>query len=441
MKKKNILFVSLTIWASCLSAQEKWSLHRCMEYAITNNIDIQTSKLDIETQKINLNTKQMSRLPDLSGGVGQGFGFGRSADREGVTRDQSSTNTSFNLGASMPIFTGLRQPNEVKMQKLDIAASLQNLEKAKEDIALGVAGYYLQALFSYQLEQIANNNVALSEAQLKETSLLVEAGKKTITDKLDAEAQLASSEQQLIERSNNLNISLLNLMQLINLQLPVDQFLIEAPEDLMILAKENILPHPDVVYAYSEVNRPGIQASKLNIESSKKYIKVAQSGYYPKLNLSAGYSTNYYNSSSFESPSFKSQFKNNASQSINLSLSVPIFDRLSTRNSVRQARIGVKKQELALAKRKQDLYKEIQQAYYNALAAQKKYSATELTVEASKAAYDNTRKQFEAGRISNLDLTNAQNRLDEAQSNLAQSKYDFIFRCYILNFYKGDKLY
>ena len=441
MKKKNILLVSLALWASCLSAQERWSLQRCMEYAITHNIDIQTSKLDIETQKINLNTKQMSRLPDLSGGVGQGFGFGRSADREGVTRDQSSSNTSFNLGTSMPIFTGLRQPNEVKMQKLDIAASLKNLEKAKEDIALGVAGYYLQALFSSQLEHIARNNVILSEAQLKETSLLVEAGKKTITDKLDAKAQLANNKQQLIERTNDLNISLLNLMQLINLELPIDEFSIVAPEDLMVLAKDQVLPHPDIVYAYSEANRPGIQASKLNIESSKRYIKVAQSGYYPKLNLSAGYGTNYYSSSNFESPSFKSQFKNNASQSINLSLSIPIFDRLSTRNSVRQARIGVKKQEFALAKTKQDLYKEIQQAYYNAVAAQKKHAATELTVEASKVAYENTRKQFSAGRISNLDLANAQNRLDEALANMAQAKYDLIFRSYILNFYKGDKLF
>lgn len=441
MKKKNIFLFSLALWASCLSAQEKWSLQRCIEYAISHNIDIQTSYLDIEDQKIDLNTKKMSRLPDLNGGVGQGFGFGRSADREGVTRDQSSSNTSFNLGTSMPIFTGLRQPNEVKAQKLDIAASLQYLEKAKEDIAILVSSYYLQVLFSSQLEQIASNNVALSEAQLKETSLLVKAGKKTITDKLNAEAQLANSQQQLIEQRNNLNLSLLNLMQLINLEMPVDQFMVEAPEGLMILAKEDVLPHPDVVYAYSEVNRPGIKASILNIERSKKYIKIAQSGYYPKLNFSAGYSTNYYNSSSFDTPSFSSQFKNNASQSINLSLAIPIFDRLSTRNSVRQARIGVKKQEFALAKTKQDLYKEIMQAYYNALASQKKYYATELTLEASEAAYENTLKQFSAGRISNLDLTNAQNRLDEAQSNLAQAKYDFIFRCYILNFYKGDKLY
>ncbi len=441
MKKIITIFASLALWASCLSAQEKWSLQKCMEYAISNNIDIQTSSLDIENQKINLNTKQMSRLPDLNGGVGQGVGFGRSADREGVTRDQSSSNTSFNIGTSMPIFTGFRQPNEVKAQKLDIAASLQYLEKAKEDIALGVAGYYLQALFSQQLEQIAINNVDLSKAQLKETSLLVEAGKKTITDKLDAEAQLANSEQQLIERTNDLNISLLNLMQLINLPLPVEDFVIEAPEELMILAKEVILPHPDIVYAYSEANRPGVQASKLDIESSKKYIKVAQSGYYPKLNLSAGYSTNYFSSSSFESPSFKSQFKNNASQSINLSLSIPIFDRFSTRNSVRQARIGVKKQELVLAKTKQDLYKEIQQAYYNAVAAQKKHTASELTLKASKAAYENDLKQFAAGRISNIDLSVAQYRLDEAEANLAQAKYDLIFRCYILNFYKGDKLY
>ncbi len=122
-------------------------------------------------------------------------------------------------------------------------------------------------------------------------------------------------------------------------------------------------------------------------------------------------------------------------------MSIPIFDRLSTRNSVRQARIGVKKQEFALAKTKQDLYKEIQQAYYNAVAAQKKYAATEITLEASKAAYENDLKQFAAGRISNIDLSIAQYRLDEAEANLAQAKYDFIFRCYILNFYKGDKLY
>lgn len=428
-----------------LMAQEKWTLRQCIEYAIEHNIDIRSRMLECNNQEIQLNTAKMSRLPNLNAGANQYFGFGRSTSRDGTTEDNSSSNSSFNLQTSVPVFTGFRIPNEIKQKKYDLAAAIEDLNKAKEDISLNITGYYLQTLYYKELLKIAQTQVELTKQQLIQTEILVESGKNPLSDLYDTQAQLAKDELSLTEGYNNVMLALLDLSQALNLTQEAD-FDIEEPDISQIFLNDlKDLATPGTVYENSVGTRPSIKAARHRLESSFKTLKIAQSGYFPTLNLSAGYSNSYYYSynlpEGYKNMSFKDQLKNNGSESIGLSLSIPIFNRFATRNQVRQTRLSIESQKLQLELAKQNLYKEIQQAYYNASASEDKFKSAAKAVEAARIAFEYEDTKYKNGRSTPLELNNAQVRLERSLSEEAQAKYDYVFRSKILDFYNGKPLY
>lgn len=443
--KGNMLFLGIMLGTFSLHAQKQWTLQECIDYAIEHNIDIKQRALEKTNKEIDVNTAKMSRLPDLSAGMGESFGFGRSTARDGTMEDNTSSQTYLNVETSLPVFTGFRIPNQVAARKFDLAASMEELNKAQEDLSLSITGYYLQTLFYKELLKISQQQVSLTKQQLQQTILLVEAGKSAISEQYETEAQLAKDELSLTENLNNVNLALLDLTQVLNL--PVDAgFDIEEPAtDSIYLDDQKILLNPLDVYAFSVTQRPGIKAASYSLESSKKMLKVAQSAYYPTLNFGAGYSNNYFYNYNLpegqKNTSFGTQFRNNGSESIRLSLSIPIFNRFATRNQVKQARLNILSQQLNLEKAKQNLFKEIQQAYYNAVAAREKYKSAEKSVRASRLAFDFEDTKYRNGRSSALELSNARVRLEKSLAEEAQAKYDYIFRVKILDFYEGKPLY
>lgn len=444
MRDKLLIFF-LAAGSLGLQAQNPWTLEQCIDYAIENNIDIKQRMLEKENKEIELHTTKMSRLPDLNGSAGESFGFGRSTGRDGTMEDNTSSQTYFGLETSVPIFTGFRIPNQVAARKFDVAASLEELNKAKEDLSLSVTGFYLQALFYKELLKISQQQVMLTKQQLEQTIILVEAGKTPVSEQYETEAQLAKDELTLTESMNNVNLALLDLSQVLNL--PVDNnFDIEEPDMTgLYLKDQEALVNPLDIYAFSVEHRPVIKAAAYSLESSKKNLKVAQSSFYPKLNFGAGYSTNYFYNYNMpegqKNNGFGYQMRNNGSESLRLSLSVPIFNRFSTRNQVKQARLSIQSQQLMLEKAKQNLFKEIQQAYYNAVASKDKFRSAEKAVRASRLAFDFEETKYKNGRSSALELSNARVRLERSLAEEAQAKYDFVFRAKILNFYQGKPLY
>ncbi|MEG1586546.1 MAG: TolC family protein [Bacteroidales bacterium] len=426
-------------------AQTQWSLKQCIDYAIEHNIDIKQRKIETENKEIELNTAKMSRLPNLSAGLGESFGFGRSTGRDGVMEDRTSSQTSFSLETSVPVFTGFRIPNQVAAKKFDLAASLEDLNKAQEDLSLSITGYYLQTLFYKELLVIARQQVALTREQLAQTTIMVEAGKSPVSEQYETEAQLAKDELSLTESLNNVNLALLDLSQALNLEADADFDIVQPDINSLFLSDERVLLNPLDIYAYSVENRPGIKAAGYLVKSSQRYLKIAQSAYYPTLNLGAGYSTNYfYNYNLAEGSTntgFGSQLRNNGSESLRLSMSIPIFNRLSTRNQVKQARLSIQSQQLSLEKAKQNLFKEIQQAYFNAVASKDKFASAEKSVKASRIAFYFEETKYKHGRSSALELSNARVRLEKSLAEEAQAKYDFVFRTKILDFYQGKPLY
>lgn len=441
--KRNIYLIAL---AALLSAsqgraqqpEKRWTLEECIQYAIEHNIDLKQKEQDQANSRVELSTSKNSWLPNLNASAGQNFGFGRSEANDGTIVDQNSANTSFNIQLNMPVFDGLKIPNDIAAKKLNLKASFENLNKAKEDLSVNVASYYLQVLYNKELLRIARLQVDLSTEQVSKTEAMVNAGKVPLSQLYDIKAQLANDEVSLTEAGNNVKLALLDLAQSLELE-RLSNFDILTPEiqDAVAEYMGSILP-PDAIYDRAVTFKPQIKEQQYLLESQKKMLKVAQADFYPKLNFGLGYSTGYY--SSYKGLSFGDQLDRNGQKTIGFSLSIPIFNRFQVRNNVRSARIGIHTRELMMENTKKALYKEIQQAYYNATAAQEKYTASDKSVLASKEAFHYAQERYDAGKSTVFEFNEAKTKYAKSLAEQAQSKYNFIFRAKILDFYNGTPI-
>lgn len=433
--KKFLFLASLAICFSA-NAQERMTLHDCVQFAIDHNISIEQRKLQTQNAEIALNTSKSSRLPAVTASLGQSFGFGRSTSRDGSTVDQTSANTSFNIGAQMPIFTGFRIPNQIKADEYSLKAATENLEKAKRDITVSVASYYLQALYYKGLTEIQTRQLELDRDALAKAQALYDAGRKPESEVAAAAAQVAMSEHSLTEAQGNELLARLDLIQLLNMNCDADKFYVVELDTTSMLGD---MPLPEAVFSYAVETHPAIMAAKYNLETSKHQLNVAKSSLMPSLSLSASYSNSYFHlyDSDFNS-SFGKQLDLNGSEYVGLSLSIPIFSRFASRNSVRQAKLSVQNYNWALEEARQSLNKEIQQAYWNAAKARDNYFSAQKAAESTTIAYRYEADRYAAGRSTTYDLQSVRTRLEKALHDEIQSKYEYLIRVKILEFYNGQ---
>lgn len=438
---KRIITIVLSVLSYItVSAQGGWTLEQCIEYAVANNIQIQQAQLQVENQEITLQTNKMAYLPDLSAGIGQNFSFGRATGQDNVILNQSQASTSLNVGTTIPLFTGLRNLNQIRGGKLDLKAAISDLEKAKEDLALNVTAYYLQVLYTNALHGIAVEQLKLSTEQVLRTRVLVESGKLSESELYETLAQQALDQQTVTETNNSKMLARLDLCQLLNFTNLESFQVAELDATAMMPSEYHLSSTPENAYNYSLAHRPAIAAAESRVESSKKDIRIAQSAFYPQLSFNASYGTGYYHLYNYNNPSFGQQFRNNGSEVLGLSLSIPLFDRMVTINSVKRARLSTINRELELESSKQTLYKEIQSAYYNAIAAKDKYLAARETSKASRIAFELEDTKYSNGRSTAFDYNNAKTRLEKAEAEMAQAQFEYIFRCKIFDFYSGTPL-
>lgn len=406
-----------------------WSLEECIRYAIEHNIDLKQRQLDHDNKKVELHTSKYSWLPDLNANIGQNFDFGRSPSKTGVIVDQNSANSSASISLSMPIFDGFKIPNDIAAKRLNLQAAVENLNKAKEDLSINIASYYLQVLYNKEMERIAELQLALSQEQITKTEAMVKAGKVPLSQLYDIKAQAANDEVSLTEARNNVKLALLDLAQSLELERSGTEFDIVTPatDNAVNTYMSSIIP-PDDIYQQAVTFKPQIKEQEYLLESMKKQLKVAQSYYYPKINFGASYSNGYYHyyTGDVEMPAFADQLAQNGRKTIGFSLSIPLFNRFQVRNSVRQARISIHNQELMMENTKKTLYKEIQQAYYNATAAQEKYLASDKSVLASKEAFKYAEDRYNAGKSTVFEFNEAKTKYAKSLAEQAQSKYEFI---------------
>lgn len=446
MKAKVVYILFLMFVAVNLSAQQKWTLRQCIDYAVENNIEIKQEALQVEGAKVDLNSTKMSRLPNLNGSISPGYGVGRNPvnkqAEDGSTyysyESKTTFSSSFNLQSSVPVFTGMKNPNEVKKKEFDLMSATANLSKAKEDMELRVTSLYLEVLFKKEITKVYQEQLDLTTMQMEKTKAMVEAGKIPRSQQYDMMAQQAKDELNLTTASNDLDLALLNLAQALNLADYLNFDIVEpAVGEDQVANNMTSLVAAGEVYNTALAVKPHVKVAEYRLESSKKGLNVAKAGYYPTVDLNMSYGTSYNNN---QIGGFGTQFRNEAREYIGLSVNIPIFNRLQTRNSVRQARLDIENQQLALDNVKLALFKEIQQAYQSATAAQSKYKSTGKALIAAEEAYKYAEDRYAVGKSSVYEFNEAQTKLLTSKSEQIQAKYDFIFRAKILDFYRGEKI-
>ena len=431
----------------------QWSLRECCDYAVTHNISIRQQELRQRQQEVQLSTARNSRLPNLSGTVGQNFSFGRGLTANNTYTNTNTSSTSFSLGTTIPLFTGFQIPNQIRLSQLNLEAATQDLEKAKNDIRMQVAQAYVQILYSQEISAVAHRQISIDSLQVVRLQALVDNGRASGAQLSQQQATLAQSRLTATQADNNLNLALLTMTQL--LELPTADGFAVAPflnEELRVKNEESAAavpspagslcsdaaPDAEAVYAEALGLKPEIAAQQLRLRAADHSIRIAQAGYMPTLSLSGGLGSNYYTNSEMSSDPFGRQLKNNFSQYIGLSLNIPIFNRFQTRNSVRSARLEQQNQQLTLDNTKKTLYKEIQQVCLNYGAAQAKFQSSSAAVRSSQDAFTLMQAKYENGKANITEFNEAKNNYLRAESDCAQARYELLYQHALLQFYRGQ---
>lgn len=467
-----VVAMLLTTGYRSLHAQEAggvFSLEDCINYAIDHNIDIKKQMLGVDSREADLTQSKLIMLPDLNAGGNHIYNWGQTIDRytnEFATNRVQSNN--FYLSSSVTLFNGLRQVNTMKQSEMELQASQYDLDYLMDDISVAVAGYYLDILFNQELTEVAEEQIAVTLQQADRMEKMVEAGTMARGDLLNIQAQAATEELQLVESQNRLQLSYLNLMQLIDY--PVSQdFRIERPE-LRAIEAPSITLSSDDIYNTAVQSRPEIKSAELRVESADKGIALARGYLSPSLSLNGTWATGYSGArieglspfdevipigyteggeavytvtqgyDEFQTVPWDQQIKDNSNQSVGFSIQVPIFNGWQVRTAINKAKIAREEAEYNLQQTRLQLNKKIQQAYLDAVSALKNFNAAERKLQAQQEAFKYAEQRFEVGLLNSVEYNETKKELTRAESEMLQAKYNYIFTTTVLDFYMGRPL-
>jgi outer membrane protein len=419
-------------------AQESWSLQKCIDYALKNNIQIKQQVLNSEYYNNQLGQAKNNRLPNLSLGIQNNMNFGRTTGADNTYLNINSNSTSGSLSSNITLWNGFTLKNSVKMAEMDLRASLEETQKAKDDMMLNIAASYLEILFAEELVTVAEDLLKITQLQIDRTGKLVEAGSLAKGSLLEIEAQYAREELNVVNAQNRLQLAYLALYQL--LELPsTESFKVEKPILPEIGANMSLMNTMDVFKNAVQL-RPAVKGAEFKLESARKQLLISKGNLLPSLSFGGSY-YNFYNNKYTDYAGskipFGEQIKSNERYGFGVTLDIPIFNRFQARTSVSNSQIQVENTELQLQNTKNLLRKDIEQAYTNAIAAFKRYVANQKTVVSSQEAFRYTEEKFNVGMINSVEYNQSKNNLSSAQSDLLQAKYEYIFRTKILDFYNG----
>lgn len=448
-----VLFFILT-FVDTLPAQENpWSLEDCINYAMENNITIKQTELNTRYNQNVLDQSKISSYPSLNASSNYSYSFGRALDQTTYefTDNQQINSISVNVSSGVTLFNGFQKRNSIEQNRINLMASYEDVQKIKNDISLNIAAAYLQILFSQELLNVARNQLEITSQQVDRTQKMVDAGKLARGSALEIQAQYASEELNVVNAENQQQLAYLNLQQMLDLQydpgFQINSPDLPAPGDSMLLL--NVME----VYGTAQDIMPQIKSSEYNLEASMLDLDIAKGMRYPSLSLSGNYNTGFSDIREkiistdpatglpiYGKYPFFEQINDNLSVGLGLGLNIPIFNGGQVNTAVANARIGIENARLEVQNMKNNLYRDIQQAYADALAALKKFESTKKALISMEESFTYTEKKFEVGLVNTVDYNTSKNQLTMTQSDLLQAKYDFIFKTKILNFYKGEPI-
>ena len=477
--RKYFLIICCLVLVTSLKAQEVWTIEKCVEYALTNNIQVKQQLLQVKNQEAMLLQDKLNILPSLNAGATHGYNFGQTVDRYTNTFATDRVQTdNFYLGTTLSLFQGFQKINQVKQRKVDLEASQYDKDKFMNDISLLIATGYLQILYYKELVKTAENQLKATELQAARLKKLVDAGALAQGDFYTLEAQRALENSQVVSARNSLDISYLTLVQMLDLPTAVG-FEIESP-DLELGLQPNISLTADQIYGVALETQPSIKSAQAKVKSSELGLSLAQGGQSPTITLQgsigSGYSGaaevlksytpyipdvtktapvgfipdangqpaqnvwTFAGTSVYETKPFNDQFNDNFNKSVYLNLNVPIFNGWSTRTNISRSKINVENSKYNLELSKLDLRKTIQQAYADAKAALNNYEASITGVNAARESYRYAEQKFNVGSMNSVDYNNSKKDLEKAESDQIRSKYEFIFKSTVLDFYMGKPI-
>jgi len=474
MLRKSTLLMLLALSLSFTSfAQEAWTLQKCIEHARQNNLTLRQSQIAVSQAELTELGSRKARLPNISGGGNFGYQFGLNIDP--TTNDFVNTRIGFNnlqLNAGVVIYNGGRIKNTIKQSQYDLAAAKEDANTQFQNISLQMASAYLSILLAKEQVTIAQKAIEQTQEQLTQIDKRINAGTVPKADRLDIVAQIARNERVLVQAQNDVEINYLTLKNILELE-PDYNLEIIIPDELLKIEETGEVYTLGTVYQQALGTQSSIKASEAKMKSAELNIPLAKAGSLPTLSAFGGLDTRWSSASrnviGFQSPEFGDptpvlidnelsnvsfpsaepilednpyfeQLDQNFGQSIGLSLNVPIYDNHRNKINVERAKLGILNAELDNRQAKQQLKADVQNAIAGARAARLELSASETSLEAAKAAYENAEKRYNLGAINTLELTTAKTSLDTAELNVASAKYDYVFRLKIIDFYLGKEL-
>lgn len=468
---KNFFFLFILLIGQQVSAQEVWSLEKCIRHAYEHNLDVLQGQLNQESAELDVKLAEHARYPGVNGSTSYGVNFGRTIDP--VTNDFVSTNFSsnnFSVNSGVVLYNFGRLKNSLAKSRIDKESTDLNLESTKRSIGLSIARLYVNALFAKENISISSSQLDVLNEQLSQVQKRIAAGVLPETASLEIEAQIASTDQNRIINENNLELALISLKQAVRIPMEKEIDVVE-PTELALISDADLVTL-DEVYRVAVENEPSIQAARLNAQSADMGVKIAESTLYPTLSLGGALGTNYSNQSKritgyeqtineqtvlfngieqtigfpstqpqFESNPYFNQIKENLSYGFSLQLNIPIYSNYNNRGAVQRAKIGQTSASINQLRVEDQLKTSVSQAVTDARAAKRRFAAAEKTVATRKAAYDNAVLRYELGASNSFELLNNQNSYEQARMSLLIAKYDYYFATKVIDFYLGKPLF
>jgi len=435
------LIISLSSASNAQNAQKVWTLEDCINFAIENNITVKRQELNAESAERNYFQSKMELIPNVNANGSHFYNSGKAINYETYSYvNEKFQGGNLSLTSEIDVFTGLQTFNTIKKTKLDFLLQLENVEKVKNDITINVSTAYLQILLNKELKDNAQEQLDITIDQIEKTKKLFEIGNAAKGDLLQIKSQAAAEKATLTNADNNLKISYLDLSQLLNLEETVD-FEIEFPVIPDITSADEV---SSVNYIFNDAVEflPEIKSAELQLKSSQKNLTISKGAISPTISIGYQYSSRYSElNTDIENPDddypFSSQVPDNSSQAYYISLRIPIFNNWRNGTAISLAKINLSDSKLNLDLQKQNLYKGIQTARTQAIASLDRYKANLEAVEAMEEAFRYTEQKYQVGLVDILEYKTAKIQLNKTISDLAQAKYEYIFRTKILDFYRG----
>lgn len=441
MLRKTTLLMLCAFTFSCTAfAQEAWSLQKCISHAKQNNLSLRQSQIAISQAELTEKGSRMARMPSVNATTDLGFQYGRNIDP--TTNDFVNTRIGFNnwrVNANATLYNGGAIKNTMKQSQFDLVAAKEDANTQFQNISLQMASAYLSILLAKEQVTIAQRAIDQTREQLSTIDKRINAGTVPKADRLDILAQIARNEQTLIQAENSVAINYLTLKNILELEPDYDLEII-IPDELMQVQENVAGTNLSTVFTQALNTQASIKASEARMQSAELGIPIAKAGLLPSVVAFAGLDTRFSNASLFQSDPYFDQLDNNFGQNLGIQVSIPIYNRHRNSINIERARLDIINAEVQNKQAKQQLKADVQNAIANARATQLELTASERSLEAAKAAFDNSQKRYDLGAINTLELTTAKTNLDTAELNVARAKYDYIFRLKIIDFYMGKDL-